>query len=362
MASILEVEWGSCLLERRPDSAVEKQIRRSSGHVPGAIAYFTPVPWMVHATAVLNARLLTRTYLDHDLADLVGLVVSQDSSCRFCFAATRGLLLVLGYPRSRIAQLEQGLIAADLPPPQRTALEFARRLARANPPPSPADIEPLRRAGFDDKLIRELAGLTALHVFFTRVSTLPALPPYLMEQLPDRWPVRLLRPLIDPWMRRLRRRGPAEHLQDAEKEGIYSSIVLALDGLPLARELRRALDNMWQSTILPRRAKALVFAVVARALGCGPSEREAVRLALKEGLPSDQVDVVLAHLAAPALDDVERLIVPFARETVWYQTPQIQRRARDLSTHLTKEQFIELTGVAGLANAVCRLASVLATR
>jgi hypothetical protein len=47
-----------------------------------------------------------------------------------------------------------------------------------------------------------------------------------------------------------------------------------------------------------------------------------------------------------------------ARETVWYQAAQIQRRAREVQEALSAPQFLELIVVAALANAVCRLGIV----
>ena len=116
---------------------------------------------------------------------------------------------------------------------------------------------------------------------------------------------------------------------------------------------------MWDSKILSRRAKAYVFAVVARALGCDLSAREAVGLLLAEGVDQSEVAEVLAHLSSTKLDEVERVIVPFARETVWYEPAPLQRRARQVRDALTNAQFIEFIMVAALANAVCRLGIVV---
>jgi hypothetical protein len=95
---------------------------------------------------------------------------------------------------------------------------------------------------------------------------------------------------------------------------------------------------------------------VARALGCDLSAREAARLAAAEGVEAELLAPILDNLASPNLDDVESLVVPFARETVRYQPAQIQRRARALRQKLTEAQFVELAGVMGLANALCRSA------
>src|SRR5262249_32843435 len=105
-----------------------------------------------------------------------------------------------------------------------------------------------------------------------------------------------------------------------------AAIVSALGNSPAAGVFRRTIDASWTSDVLPRRTKALLHAVIARALGCTISEREAYALLANEGLAASEVDDILANLGSPRLDERERLLVPFARETVRYQVAAIQRR------------------------------------
>ncbi len=72
----------------------------------------------------------------------------------------------------------------------------------------------------------------------------------------------------------------------------------------------------------------------------------------------EEVQEILTHLASPALNEIEGEIVPLARETVWYQPAQIQRRCREFQDLVTREQMLEFLGAASLANAVCRLGVV----
>ena len=355
MALVRQVEWEECLLEPGRDRELERRVRRDVGQASPTGPYFHDCPWMVEALARVNKGFSTRVFIEHELADLVGLVVSQDNSCRFCFAAQRALLRVLGFPQARISKLEQDSRTADLSPRERAALEFARRVSRSNPLPGPAELRALREAGFEELAIAELASLAALMVFLNRVATLPALPPGQLEQLPDRWYVRLFRPLIAPLIRRRFRSGELVKLTAEQRGGPFAPQVCALDGLPAAGELRHMLDAMWDSPLLTRRAKALVFAVVARSLGCSLSEGEARRLLAGEGVAEAEVEEVLSHLSSPGLDPVEKLIVPFARETVWPQVGALQRRARQVRGELSAGQFAELVGVVALANTMCRL-------
>jgi alkylhydroperoxidase family enzyme len=350
-----DVEWEACLLEPRVDPELERRFRRETGRPPGGVRYLIGVPWLTETLIFFSAHLETRVALDPELADLAGAVVSQDNSCRYCFANIRAFLQVIGMSKGRISRLEENLVTAEFDARSRAALEFSRRVSRSDPLPSGADLQALRDAGFDELEIAELAGAVGLHLFFNRLSTIPALPPYEMESMPERWNFRILRPWIAFRLRAVRRRAPLDPLRPEERSGPFSPVPLALDGLPMARHLRRSIDGMWDSKLLSRRAKALVFAVVARALGCGYSEQEAIRLLCDEGLEPEQIDDILAHLGSPVLDPVEKIIAPFARETVWYQPAQIQRRGREVMNELTREQFLELIAVAALANLVCRL-------
>jgi hypothetical protein len=78
----------------------------------------------------------------------------------------------------------------------------------------------------------------------------------------------------------------------------------------------------------------------------------------EEGFEEATLNQVLTHLDAPELDPVERLLVPFARETIWYEPAVIQRRARAIRDGLDSAQFIEAIGVAALGNGLCRLGAM----
>jgi len=356
MAGMREVEWEAPLLTPTRDAALEARVRSLIGHVPETTHYFAPTPWLAEAIAVLERALGTRVHIPHELGDLVGLVVSQDNSCRYCFAAQRTLLRFVGFDEARIHQLELDVRTADLAAAERAALEFARRLSRANPLVSAADAAALRTVGFDEWQIREISIQAALLVFFNRISTLAALPPEAFERMPDHWWARLFRPVMGRIvMASMRRRSSGERLTDAQRSGPFAFAVNALDGLPAAPALRQALDALFAADALGRRATLLVFATVARALGCGRSEEEATRLLAADGFAPDETARVLSHLASPALDRVEAVSVPFARETVWYEAAPLQRRARAVQRELTVPQFLELVGGTAIANMICRL-------
>jgi alkylhydroperoxidase family enzyme len=89
-------------------------------------------------------------------------------------------------------------------------------------------------------------------------------------------------------------------------------------------------------------------------------EDEAARCLRDEGLTEESLRRVLTHLDAPELTPEERLLVPFARETIWYEPAPLQRRARGVRDRLSSAQFVEAVGVLSLANGLCRLGAVMA--
>jgi len=358
VSGLQHIEWEECFVEARPDPRLEQEVKKAVGFSMPVTRYFTAVPWVVHSLAALHPSRCPPVFASFTLSELIALVVSQDNSCRFCYATTRIAMRLLGASEHRIQELEHDLSSAGVSLTERAALEFARRVSRANPLACADDWRALRQAGLEDLAVKEVAFLAAVNVYFNRAMTLTAVPVETVEQLPERWLFRLVRPVVGRMMRSRQQRGQLR-AQGLEAEGPFAYLVRALDRLPGARGLRDVLADAWGTTVLPRRTKAMVFAVVARGLDCPLSEQEAVRVLLEEGLTSADVAEILARLASPKLDELEALVVPFARETIWYRPVHVQRRGRELRERLSNEQFVELVGVAALANSVCRMSVIV---
>jgi len=264
---------------------------------------------------------------------------------------------MLGYREAYIARLERDFHVAELSDAERAALDFARRMSRADPRPARAERERLAQVGFTAPAVAELAFVAAAIVFANRAATLLALPPDPLEQMVDRPLVRLLRPVI---ARRMRSKPRRPEPLPEPNEGPFASVVAALEGSPAAGVLRRAIDGALASPVLPRRTKMLLFAVVARALGCTRTESEMRAALALESLGTADVEGILATLASSRLDARETRLVPFARETVRYhRIPAVQRRMREVARGLEPAEIVETVGLLALANAVCRLSVLL---
>ena len=74
---------------------------------------------------------------------------------------------------------------------------------------------------------------------------------------------------------------------------------------------------------------------------------------------SAEVEPALATLQTKRLPSDQSDLLSWARDTVSYDTPSIQRKTRALAASLGDAKLLEAIGVASLANATVRLAMLL---
>lgn len=82
----------------------------------------------------------------------------------------------------------------------------------------------------------------------------------------------------------------------------------------------------------------------------------------EQGFAKAEIDQILTHLSSSALSEIEQLLVPLARDTVWYQPVQIQRRFAALQSNVSNEQFLDFLGAVSLMNSLCRLRVIFGLR
>ena len=359
MTNTLEhVGWERCLIDPRPDRELESYARRKMGIPFPSMRYFAPVPWLARALIDMHPEFGLLMHLDQSIANLLTLVVSQENSCRFCYAGVRLMLWAQGMSKARIERVEQDLARGDLAPRTVAAIAFARRQSRGGPATARGAREALRRAGFSDAEIREIAYVVGETDFSNRAHTIPAIPSHTLERMPDQIHMRLLRPLINRLLERHRFRGRATPLERAVFDP-YASLVDAYAGSPIAPALERTIVEMLASPHLTRRCKLLMLAVVARGLDCRVCAPEIGRALQREGLDEPALTQALTHVDDPELHPGERLLLRFARETIWYEPGQLQRSARALRDRLSDPQLLEAIGVASLANGLCRMGAMM---
>lgn len=356
-AEPIRMEWSDCWLEPVPvPKALRHEVKRSTGGVvPLWTSMLAPVPWVVRSLARSVGKHFA--YMPIPLTDLIPFVVSQDNSCRYCYGATRTILKVLGYTDESIDRLERDVHLVGISPAEQAALRFARRISQANPRPGAADLDALERAGFTREQATEISYLAAFSGYPNRVATFFALPPdEPLEHILERPVMRWMRPLL---ARRLRGKLLPPMSPPVGNTGLGADIVAFLGRSPAAHVVRETIDAALASPVLPRRTKILLFAVVGRSLGCERTEEEARQELEPLGVDGSELDGILTNLHSAGLDRRERLLVPFARETVRYRSVAIQQRMREVATNLSREEVIEAGAVTGLANAVVRMAMLL---
>jgi alkylhydroperoxidase family enzyme len=292
------------------------------------------------------------------LRAFISMAVAMDSSCRHCYGAFRSMLKILGYPEGVIRELEESLAVDELTNKEQAALEFARKVSRSAPRPDASDLRELRTAGFSQLEIAEIAYLAAINAAANRLATLLAVPPDPLEEIDANWFERLKRPFTRKEFRAALS-TVANVPYPAGFVGPGAEIVRALEGSPAGAALATILQGAWKSTITSKRIKALIFAVIARGLGCPACEAEAAKDLRDEGWTDPEIQHVLRHLTSTKLDSLERKVLSFARETVRYQTRRLQELAQTFAMGLKREVLLEIVGLVSYANGLARMSILL---
>lgn len=351
-----DFDWrDSCLVHERVelDKRTRERARAAWGQVPEFLPMFAVNPWV--SEAAIKVASVKRVTITNHLADLIALVVSQESSCRFCYGVARSLLRIAGMDERRIQKLERDIHDLSVPESTRAALEFSRKLARVNPRPGRVDVDTLLAAGFTGPQVREIVATIAENIFFNRLMTLAAVQPGNIENIAWGRASLLTRPLTRVLLRPSRAAGAAMFLDEDVRASTYGSVLQAIDGTHQATGFAAILEDAFASTLIPPRSKAMIFAVVARALQCEICEVRASSLLEEEGMAAGEISEFLAHLTSPQLTPLENRIVPLARETVRANPAQIQPKMAALIEDISPPVFLEFAGTVSLANAMARL-------
>lgn len=356
--------WGECLLplipRREVPQALQSELRTIFGIVPSFAYYLAVTPWVARGACLCLRS--TSSSISPRAYQLAILAVAQDNSCRFCFSAQRAILKAQGYSDRNIEALQGDFHAADLSDRDLAGLEFIRKVARGSPRPTAADLEPLYAAGYDRAASADLCFLAADSSFTNRVFTLLSLPPETaagpLGSLARTPLIGFAGPVLLRWVLSRRRRF-SYRMPDADGAGLAASVLGEFRGTYAAYLIDQVMRDALESTVLPRRTKLLMMAVVAKGVGCAVGTVNATRALESEGFRAGDVEEVLTHLASPRIDALEARLVLLARETVRYQSRSLQRHMADATQGLPPEQVCEIAGTLALANALCRLTVVL---
>jgi hypothetical protein len=156
----------------------------------------------------------------------------------------------------------------------------------------------------------------------------------------------------------LYRKTPSVEIH-APESGPYAGLLQAFAGTSIGQRLQEVIADMSTATVLEPRRRALVFAVVAHALECEISAAEA-RAMLPPEVSVDEFAESLAHLGGAGVVPAEPDVARFVRDSIWYTPLAAQRQARALKERLPEAEFVDVIGLASLANALCRVAAGIA--
>jgi alkylhydroperoxidase family enzyme len=271
---------------------------------------------------------------------------------------------VLGYSEEFLQSVERDVQLAQTDPRERAFVEFCRALARSRPRPSRGAREKLMALGYSAPEVAEMAFVVCMGCFYNRVSTLIACPPELKFERMANGPFGRLIGIAMPLLRRLgvgkpKPAGAAPPDDATVGAARFGPILAPLAGLPAAVVMKSALDGAFASDVLDRSTKVLMFAVIARTLGCRYCEAEATGLLGSDGLGPAEIESALATLRSQRLPPGAAGLLAWTRDTAYYDTPTMQRKTRVLAGELSPSVLLEAIGVASLANATVRLAMLL---
>lgn len=364
MAQLLnEIDWAEPIFPPVADPEWEKEAKRRAGTVSAVLRRVAPLPWLREVTLAMET--FRPAYLPPRLKDIGAVVTAQENACRYCYGATRAYLHLLGYREHLIGRIEREAQLAELDEKERAFIEFCRSLARSQPRPARAERERLLALGYSPEAVTEIAYYIAGGCYYNRVATLTATPPEASLERFVASPLgRAVGGLAGPVLRAVQtfkwRRGATDGAgTPPAPDAPFANVSAAVQGLPAAGILQRALQGAFASSVLPTRTKALMFAVVARSLECDACGREADRIAVAAGLTPAQVERILADLGASQLEPYEARLLDWVRDTVHYQPAEIQEKTRALVAEIGELRGLEAIGVASLANATVRLAILL---
>jgi uncharacterized peroxidase-related enzyme len=352
-----QLQWDQPLSPETHDPAWEAEVRGlMGGYLPGSLTRVASSPWV--RRAYLDCVRAPIASLARSEIELAGLVTSQENACRYCYGSARVRMKMIGFTDEMIDRIERNVQLVEAEPRERELVQFARNLARSKPRPSRQAREKMREIGFSSLQTAELAMVVAVVGFCNRTSTLLAVPPEL-EMEAEGPKIKGLWSKLSAWLpgKQKYMTLPPPNYPPPNFKGPYGSLVRSLEGSPSAAMLEKTLNSAFSSDVLPRRTISLMFAVVAHTLECQICEAGAGELLDVEGFSRRDLGDVLEALASPKLTDMEALLIPWARDTVWMpeQPKNIQTRTRPLLDALGPEVLVEAVGAAALANSCVRL-------
>ena len=354
VTDVLTQLWPECAIQ--PISIprdVELESRRRIGFLMTTTSYIGRVRWMNHLEyEVVSPH---QALIDHRLLLRISAVSAHANRCRYCYGAARATLQLMGFDNDTITALQGEIWSSNFDSKTKTVLDLTRLLAIADPAFKDYSLR-MREAGYSYQAASEIAYYISLTLASHRINTPLAIPPDKVEKLAASKLMRVFRPLIRFSIRRsMRPHATTGSLLNDQTAGPFERIIRCLSGSPSALMLRTLIDKALASEQTDERTKGLIYAVVARTIGARYAEEEGRKLLHRAGVEEEVTDAVLNHLRHPTLSNDENAIIGYARDSVRYQVPVIQKTLRELSRGKQQDAVVDIVGQTAFANSLARM-------
>lgn len=159
--------------EQQADAGLRRlydQIRQEFGFVPHFWQAQGSRPDVVEASLQLWRSLYQQGVLPRELKEKIGLVVSAANSDSYCIRTHMELLRRMGVSEDISQQLVLDHEAADAPENEKALFRFAKKLTLTPFEVKEADVSELRRQGWDNAAILEVALVVSHFNFLNRMA------------------------------------------------------------------------------------------------------------------------------------------------------------------------------------------------
>jgi uncharacterized peroxidase-related enzyme len=145
---------------------------RKIGHVPNVMRTFALRPdhllkWFAHYDQLMRGE----SGLSKEQREMIGIVVSATNRCHYCIVSHSAALRVLTGDDVLADRLATNYRHAELDPKERAMLDFAHKVTAASHECSRDDLEELRRHGWTDEDIFDIAEVAAMFNFSNRMAS-----------------------------------------------------------------------------------------------------------------------------------------------------------------------------------------------
>ena len=141
------------------------------GFVPNVLrAYAFDMPKLEAFIAMYNDLMLAPSGLSKLEREMIAVAVSSVNHCHYCLTAHGAAVRQRAKDPEMGELIAQNFRAADLPPRQKAMLDFAVQLTEAPDKIDEADRQELRRLGFNDRNIWDIAAVAAFYNMSNRLA------------------------------------------------------------------------------------------------------------------------------------------------------------------------------------------------